>query len=74
MINNLLKEFQDNTGIHRLPNTPKLTFTNYHHSVPRSLPKIPISQPNPTPLPPKKRTSHFSLDHPDLSSLDERLD
>nr|XP_022289790.1 uncharacterized protein LOC111101549 isoform X4 [Crassostrea virginica] len=42
------KEFQDITGIHCLPNTPELTSSKIHHSVPRPLPETPISQPIPT--------------------------
>ena len=48
MTNDILQEFQDITGIHRLPNTPELTSSKIHHSVPRPLPETPISQPIPT--------------------------
>ena len=47
MINDILQEFQDITGIHCLPNSPELTSSKIHHSVPRSLPETPISQPIP---------------------------
>ncbi|XP_078341563.1 uncharacterized protein LOC111101193 isoform X1 [Crassostrea virginica] len=41
------KEFQDITGIHCLQNSPELTSSKIHFSVPRSLPETPISQPIP---------------------------
>ena len=47
MINDIFQEFQDITGIHCLPNTPELTSSKIHHSVPRSLTETPISQPIP---------------------------
>ena len=47
MINDILQEFQDITGIHRLPNTPELTSSKIHHSVHRPIPETPISQPIP---------------------------
>ncbi|XP_078341985.1 uncharacterized protein LOC111100784 isoform X1 [Crassostrea virginica] len=76
MTSGIGKEFQDITGIHRLPNSPELTSSKIHHSVPRPLPETPISQPIPprndlTPQSPFFLKKYQTM-NPDLTKKDPK--
>ena len=73
MINNICLNncFNNVSGYYRNSSSSKhslIESTKMHHSVPRSLPETPISQPISPPLP-KKRRCPISFDHPNTNAI-----